>query len=166
MSGFAMVFLYMIVPIENALSALPGLTMTQVALKRINAMQQQLPPEHTHFDTPPLSFQRLELRAVTYHHDAFQLGPITLQFQPGELVFLTGGNGSGKTTLARLLTGLYPADSGQLLLDGKEIDATNRAVIASCSLRYSMIFTYLKICRVLIAHAGMMTLRHCWRRCN
>ena len=127
MSGFAMVFLYMIVPIENALSALPGLTMTQVALKRINAMQQQLPPEHTHFDAPPFSFQRLELRAVTYRHDAFQLGPITLQFQPGELVFLTGGNGSGKTTLARLLTGLYPADSGQLLLDGKEINASNRA---------------------------------------
>ncbi|MFJ5159896.1 cyclic peptide export ABC transporter [Pantoea sp. NPDC088449] len=127
MSGFAMVFLYMIVPIENALSALPGLTLTQVALKRIAAMQQQLPPEHTAFDKPPQSFQRLELRALTYQHDVFQLGPISLQFQPGELVYLTGGNGSGKTTLARLITGLYQAESGTLLLDDVAIDEKNRA---------------------------------------
>ncbi|MDF7649142.1 cyclic peptide export ABC transporter [Erwiniaceae bacterium L1_54_3] len=134
MSGFAMVFLYMIVPIESALSALPGLTMTQVALKRIQTMQQQLPAEQTAFDAPPLSFRQLELRDITYHHDAFQLGPLSLQFQPGELVYLTGGNGSGKTTLARLLTGLYRADSGQLILDGETINEASRA-------RYRQLFS-------------------------
>ncbi len=134
MSGFAMVFLYMIVPIETALAALPGLTLTQVALKRIYAMQQQLPPEQTTFGAPPLSFHQLELRDITYQHEAFQLGPLIVQFRPGELVYLTGGNGSGKTTLARLLTGLYQADNGQLLLDGEVINDTNRA-------RYRQLFS-------------------------
>ena len=134
MSGFAMVFLYMIVPIESALTALPGLTMTQVALTRIQTMQQQLPAEQTAFDAPPISFRQLELRDITYHHDAFKLGPLSLQFQPGELVYLTGGNGSGKTTLARLLTGLYQADSGQLILDDETINEASRA-------RYRQLFS-------------------------
>ncbi|MDO6409008.1 cyclic peptide export ABC transporter [Pantoea phytobeneficialis] len=137
LSGFAMVFLYMIVPIESTLSTLPSLTLTQVALKRINTMQQQLPPEQTHFDTPPSTFHTLALRDLIYHHgtpNGFQVGPISLQFTPGELVYLTGGNGSGKTTLARLITGLYQPDGGALLLDNVAVTDANRA-------RYRQLFS-------------------------
>jgi putative pyoverdin transport system ATP-binding/permease protein len=46
--------------------------------------------------------------------------------RPGELVFITGGNGSGKSTFLRVLSGLYPPDSGQVILDGKYIDHDTR----------------------------------------
>jgi putative pyoverdin transport system ATP-binding/permease protein len=75
---------------------------------------------------PRRPFAQLELREVTYavsrdRDSPFTLGPISLTFRPGELVFLTGGNGSGKTTLAKVLVGLYPPSSGRLCLDGEVI---------------------------------------------
>ncbi|AFE11098.1 ABC transporter ATP-binding protein [Corallococcus coralloides DSM 2259] len=41
----------------------------------------------------------------------------------GELLFIVGGNGGGKTTLAKLITGLYSPQEGQVLLDGKPVTA-------------------------------------------
>jgi putative ATP-binding cassette transporter len=56
----------------------------------------------------------------------FTLGPLQLAFAPGELVFLVGGNGSGKSTLAKIITGLYPPETGQIRLDGELIADRNR----------------------------------------
>ena len=42
------------------------------------------------------------------------------------MVFLAGGNGSGKTTLAKLLTGLYAPEKGEICLDGKPVTAADR----------------------------------------
>jgi len=39
----------------------------------------------------------------------------------GEVVGLIGPNGSGKSTLLRALAGLLPAESGQVLLNGREL---------------------------------------------
>ncbi len=44
----------------------------------------------------------------------------------GELVFITGGNGSGKSTFLRVLSGLYPPDSGEILLDGNRSTTSTR----------------------------------------
>jgi putative pyoverdin transport system ATP-binding/permease protein len=44
----------------------------------------------------------------------------------GELVFITGGNGSGKSTFMRVLAGLYPANSGELTLDGRLVTDDTR----------------------------------------
>lgn len=40
----------------------------------------------------------------------------------GEAVGLLGANGAGKSTLLRALTGLHPASSGRILLDGAPLD--------------------------------------------
>jgi len=77
-------------------------------------------------------FEQLELVGVThsYHHEKddshFTLGPMNLTFRPGELVFIVGGNGSGKSTLAKIIIGLYPPESGEIRLDGRNIANANR----------------------------------------
>jgi putative ATP-binding cassette transporter len=69
---------------------------------------------------PPL----IEFRNVTFrrsganNENAFTLGPVDLTLHPGELLFIIGGNGSGKSTLAKVITGLYPPQSGEILVDG------------------------------------------------
>lgn len=79
-----------------------------------------------------MTFEHLELLNVvhSYRHEKddshFVLGPISLRFRPGELVFIVGGNGSGKSTLAKIITGLYPPEAGQIRLDGQLITDKNR----------------------------------------
>jgi putative pyoverdin transport system ATP-binding/permease protein len=71
-----------------------------------------LPPEHLH---PPGGEEM-----------GFLLGPISLTLLPGQITFIVGGNGSGKSTLAKLITGLYPARTGSIYLDGVPITDENR----------------------------------------
>ena len=59
---------------------------------------------------------------------------VTIDVFPGELVGLVGHNGAGKTTLMRALSGAHPADSGDILINGKPVtiknprDAKNMAI--------------------------------------
>lgn len=46
------------------------------------------------------------------------LDDITFDVAPGEFVSLVGPSGCGKTTLLRVIDGLIPPDSGEVLLDG------------------------------------------------
>jgi len=77
-------------------------------------------------------FDEIEMRKISFRYvdrfseAAFKIGPIDFKLRPGELVFITGGNGSGKSTFLRVLAGLYPPDSGEIILDGRQIDDSNR----------------------------------------
>jgi putative pyoverdin transport system ATP-binding/permease protein len=132
MSGYAMTFLYMILPIEALLGALPSLGLARVALERIARLETQLPLEPSGDPVARNGLRSIELRAVSHRYfrekenGFFKLGPVTLTFTPGEITYLIGGNGSGKTTLAKLLVGLYESEEGSVSLNGLEVDGAGR----------------------------------------
>ena len=49
----------------------------------------------------------------------FALGPINLEIKQGEVIFIVGGNGSGKSTFINVLTGLYEASKGDIIINGE-----------------------------------------------
>lgn len=133
MTGFALVFVYMVAPLESLLMALPRANLAKVSGDRIDEITLQL--EQTGSDALPESVPRLEslvLQGIShrYYHegvdDLFTLGPVDLTFSPGEITYLVGGNGSGKTSLAKLLVGLYRPEQGVILLNGEPIGDAER----------------------------------------
>jgi branched-chain amino acid transport system ATP-binding protein len=46
---------------------------------------------------------------------------VTLRIMPGDRKAIIGPNGAGKTTLFNLITGIFPATSGRVLLFGQDV---------------------------------------------
>lgn len=129
MTGFALIFVYMVAPLEVLLMNIPRANLAQVSARQIQSILDQLPAAApATAGGRPDALRELVLRGVThrYYHeqsdDFFTLGPIDLHFTPGEVVFLVGGNGSGKTTLAKLLVGLYGPEGGEIVVNGEVVE--------------------------------------------
>lgn len=75
------------------------------------------------------------------------LNQVSIKFNQGRTVAVVGESGSGKSTAARVLTGLLPARSGQILFNGKSIEADYRqrskAELKSIQMIYQMADTAL-----------------------
>jgi len=50
---------------------------------------------------------------------------VSLEVYPGEVHVLLGENGAGKSTLMKILTGVYPKDSGRILLRDRQVSIEN-----------------------------------------
>ena len=128
LTGYAVVLLYMLTPLQVILGDLPQVTRAGTSLQNLERLGLSLtePAEYPPA-RPPALWSSIELVGAVhsfYREDktgSFTLGPIDLTISPGELLFLIGGNGSGKTTLAKMILGLYVPESGHIALDGKPL---------------------------------------------
>src|SRR5919106_6063624 len=68
----------------------------------------------------------LELRGITKQFPGVLANDhIDFDLRRGEVHALLGENGAGKSTLMSILYGLYTADSGEILLNGKPVSITS-----------------------------------------
>lgn len=136
-NGYTLVLLFMMSPLSILTNSLAIFGRAKVALKKVHQLGKSLNKKHL----PPHSrqqpdnwseFKSLNINSIThsYHREkenqSFILGPINIEFKPGELVFLIGGNGSGKTTLAMLICGLFIPESGNIYFNGDLVNKFNR----------------------------------------
>lgn len=123
------VVLFISGPVCTVAFATPMVTQAELALEHIESMEARLAAAAADNATETRetlegTLESIGLTRVThaYRDDQgaplFTVGPLDATFKAGRVTFITGGNGSGKSTLLRLLTGLIPADSGQILVNG------------------------------------------------
>ncbi|MBN2009493.1 ATP-binding cassette domain-containing protein [candidate division KSB1 bacterium] len=76
-------------------------------------------------------FRTIKFKDVVFNHrdydneTTFQVGPVNMEINRGEVTFIVGGNGSGKSTFIKLLTALYFPDSGQMQVDDMVLTKEN-----------------------------------------
>jgi len=64
----------------------------------------------------------LEVKEIHVHYGGIEaLKGVSLSVEQGEVVTLIGSNGAGKSTTLRAITGLTPASSGNVVIDGEDI---------------------------------------------
>ncbi len=70
----------------------------------------------------------VRLEGLSRHYGpVVALDHLDLTLQPGELIVLLGPSGCGKTTTLRLLAGLEDADTGRVIVGGKDITGRSAA---------------------------------------
>jgi putative ATP-binding cassette transporter len=136
MIGYTLIILYMMTPIEGIVNLLPSIGLAEVSLTKIEEIGLSLSSQSTEEETSETvllpRWDSFELIGVTHtyyrekENSSFTLGPIDISLRTGEMVFLTGGNGSGKTTLAKILTGLYVPETGEVRFNGQPVTDENR----------------------------------------
>lgn len=135
--GYTLVILYMMTPLQMILTLIPTFANASVAMRKVEKLgltlhESVVSEETTRQLAAGSSWKKVELVGVTHTYQregepgGFILGPINLELEAGELLFITGGNGSGKTTLAKLLLGLYVPEEGEVYLDGKVVTDETR----------------------------------------
>jgi len=65
---------------------------------------------------------RLDVQSLVVRYGPrVALNGVSFSLNSGEVLAVIGPNGAGKTSLLRALSGIQPAESGQMLLDGRDV---------------------------------------------
>jgi branched-chain amino acid transport system ATP-binding protein len=106
---------------------------------------------------------KLEIRNLTKAFGGVRaIDDVSLDFPSGSLSAVIGPNGAGKSTFFNLISGAFPADSGQVLLEGEDVihlsraERTQRGIgrafqVASC---FSTMTVVDNLMAAVAAHAG------------
>ncbi|TYC58981.1 ABC transporter ATP-binding protein [Rhodobacterales bacterium] len=71
------------------------------------------------FTPPPGTAPIVQLKGIAkYFPGVIANEDVDLEVMPGEIHALLGENGAGKSTLMNILTGIYQADAGEIIIDG------------------------------------------------
>ncbi|BCJ94144.1 hypothetical protein acsn021_17130 [Anaerocolumna cellulosilytica] len=146
-----MVF-YLLGPFRVMMGFIPAITQVRINYNRINNLISDLEnvssKECKKITTVNLDKKKINIKFdnafysyIVKNEDTneegveFTLGPVNMEMNTGEIIYITGGNGSGKSTLGRLLSGLYAPQSGSVKLNG---EMCNRLDLNEC---FSAVFS-------------------------
>lgn len=138
MTSFVVTILYIIGPVSSLTSSISVFTQLKIAFnclidfdKDLNWVNDQK-VEKNETDWKGTSFNSVKFENVTYEYTlgksqekVFEFGPVDIDINRNEIIFITGSNGSGKSTFINLLSGLYQPKAGALYMNGIKVDGEN-----------------------------------------
>ena len=79
--------------------------------------------------------QKLEMRGIVKRFPGVLSNDhVNIEVSAGEVLALLGENGAGKTTLMNILYGLYQADAGEILINGKPVQIDSPRMAIDCGI--------------------------------
>nr|WP_199000648.1 cyclic peptide export ABC transporter [Flavobacterium sp. ASV13] len=129
--AYVVIILFISGPINNIINLQQLYTRFFVANTRISNFIKDFEVSHEETESGEIrinDFNALNFRNVVFSYpskddeSSFKLGPINLNIEKGETIFIVGGNGSGKSTFINLLTGLYKPTEGEIAIDTRQQD--------------------------------------------
>jgi len=113
-----------VAPLGQIAQLMTRLTQTRTAYAQIDQIMR-MPSEGPAGEAlRPAIEGRIEFRNVDFRYPGANqkaLDDISFTINRGEHVAILGRVGSGKSTIARLILGLYPPESGVILIDGTDV---------------------------------------------
>ncbi len=130
--SYVVIILFISGPINNIINLQQIYTRFIVANSRIKEFISDFEVVDDAYHTnlvPNDDFEKITFNDVCFAYDngkeelsTFALGPIKLEINKGEVLFIVGGNGSGKSTFINLLTGLYVPSKGEMVLNENDTE--------------------------------------------
>jgi ATP-binding cassette subfamily B protein len=124
-SSYVAALLMLIDPISHLTTNFNEFQQGQASLRRLREIEQQAvePPDHPQALPLGQVAGELTLEQVSFSYEAEQpvLRNLSLRVKPGQVVALVGPSGAGKSTLFSLLLRFNTAQSGRVLLDGRDL---------------------------------------------
>ena len=110
--------------------------MTTVAIKRIFSILDTEKEDYRGEDLRDKKLRgEIEFRNVVFNYEESDkhrvLNGISFKVNPGEKIALLGPTGAGKTTIISLLMRFFDPDSGEILIDGKDIKSYSKEYLRS-----------------------------------
>jgi ATP-binding cassette subfamily B protein len=124
-SSYVAALLMLIDPISHLTTNFNEFQQGQASLKRLRQIEREAvePPDRPHAQALGPVAGELALEQVSFSYEPGQpvLRELSLQVKPGQVVALVGPSGAGKSTLFSLLLRFNTAQSGRVLLDGRDL---------------------------------------------
>lgn len=140
------IVIILFLPFNAIKDTIPYLIRASISVERMFEMEQRLKLlKHESVNLTPenkiTKFNEIKYENISFSyidkedHHSFSIKDISFSISSGSILFIIGGNGSGKSTLLKTITGLYPLQSGNVLIDGSKIETEKHRGL------YSIIFT-------------------------
>jgi ATP-binding cassette subfamily B protein len=124
-SSYVAALLMLIDPISHLTTNFNEFQQGQASLKRLRQIEREAvePPDRPNAQALGPVAGELALEQVSFGYELGQpvLRDLSLQVKPGQVVALVGPSGAGKSTLFSLLLRFNTAQSGRVLLDGRDL---------------------------------------------
>jgi len=138
--AYVVIILFISGPINNIINLQQLYTRFFVANTRISKFMkdfevdgsEEIVTSKVENDFESLRFEEITFAYPNADSDSlFKLGPLNLNINKGETIFVVGGNGSGKSTFINVLTGLYPPTDGKIIINDEKDSLSFQDLVAA-----------------------------------